>query len=89
MITRIIKNTKVYVETQCGKKPRTATSTEQSTMRKSTGLISKDQLEITTLKLSLTRLGRRRKEYTRYFSCWCVEKVGGEPLIKGSGRTRI
>ena len=51
--------------------------------------ISEDRLEITTLKLSLTRLGRRVIKYTRYFSYWCVEKVGGEPFIKGSRETRV
>ena len=28
-------------------------------------------------------------EYTRYFFCLCVEKVGGMFFIKGSRRTRV
>ena len=58
-------------------------------MRKSTGSILEDRLEITTLKLSLIRLGGRGIEYTKYFSCCCLEKVGGEPFKKGSRETRV
>jgi len=66
-------------------------SDEHRTIRyvKETRLMSEDRLEITSVKLSLTRQGRRGIKYTRYFSCWCVEKVGGEPFIKGSRETRV
>jgi len=86
--TRTIRNTKIYVEIQCEKNSWMAMSTENPLCERVQDR-SEDQLEITTLKLSLTRLGRRGIGYTRYFFCWCLKKVEGEPLIKGLRSTRV
>ena len=53
----------------------------QFDLRRSTGDYNSQTLSHKTRKKGI--------EYTRYFSCWCVEKVGGVPFIKGSRNTKV